>query len=112
MMNILDHKITTKLSLAIELKDEFAPHLKPKGNILVILNNILRNGANRSGYYVFRDITDGYYTVDIKAKYYLDESLNVDIPRPDSQNPVVISPAVSMSTAVSVSPPTSLKPAA
>ncbi|MCP4404701.1 MAG: DUF2012 domain-containing protein, partial [bacterium] len=80
-------------SLAVELEDEFAPHLKPKGELFVTLKGgtyaLTQLQTNRSGYYIFCDVPDGSYTLETKARYYLDESLAVDLAMPDPRDPVV-----------------------
>ena len=85
--------IRTRLSLAVELIDEFAPHLKPRGEFTITLANgkhdkIIHN-PNRSGYYIFRDIANGSYELKIHGKYYLEETLDIQLPLADPLSPVV-----------------------
>ncbi len=90
---ILDFRTKTTLSLAVEFEDEYAPHLKPKGELFVTLRGgiyaLTQHQTNRSGYYLFCDVPDGSYTLETKARYYLDESLPVNVPMPDLRDPAV-----------------------
>lgn len=71
--------ITTNLSLAISLIDDFTKreatgHLKvmiKEGNISPV--------KNLSGYYVFTDLADGIYTVKIASEFYFPEERVIDV---------------------------------
>ncbi len=78
--------ITTTLSLAISLIDDFTKkeatgHLKviiKEGNIVPI--------KNLSGYYIFTDLVDGTYTVSITSELYFPEERGIDISKIKTSN--------------------------
>lgn len=78
--------ITTNLSLAISLIDDFTKreaigHLKvmiKEGNINPI--------KNLSGYYIFTDLADGIYTVKIVSEFYFPEERVIDVSKIKTSN--------------------------
>lgn len=78
--------ITTNLSLAISLIDDFTKreatgHLKAmikEGNINPI--------KNLSGYYIFTDLADGIYTVKIASEFYFPEERVIDVSKIKTSN--------------------------
>jgi hypothetical protein len=78
--------ITTSLSLAVSLIDDFtkreaAGHLKvmiKEGNISPV--------KNLSGYYIFTDLPDGIYTVKIASEFYFPEERVIDVSKIKTSN--------------------------
>ena len=75
-MDVLAEEATTKLSIAVQLKDEYLG--RPVGNPEVSLKgHDVRPAKNLGGYYVFFDLPEGGYTVQVKGgEYYFDEEVN------------------------------------
>jgi hypothetical protein len=71
-MNILERH-TTELSFAVSLLDDYSKG-KPIGRVDVSLKDrIGKPIRNLSSYYLFLDLSDGTYTVQVKSDYYFDE---------------------------------------
>jgi hypothetical protein len=82
-------KITTTLSLAVSLTDDYTEK-EPIGNIMVtIKEGDIKAFKNLSGYYLFNDFAPGNYNLLIESEYYFLQETPVNIPQPDPKNPVV-----------------------
>lgn len=82
-------KITTTLSLAVRLTDDYTQK-EPVGNIKVMIKEgEITPVKNLSGYYLFNDMTAGNYSVVIESDFYFPEETAVNIPHPVPKNPVV-----------------------
>lgn len=81
---------TTKLAFAILLVDDFS-NREPIGRVEVSLNG--RNEKpvkNLSSYYIFLDLPDDTYTVQVRSDYYFDEdSEPITLAELDPKNPVI-----------------------
>lgn len=86
----LDQIIISKLSIAVCLVDDFRPDGEVLGKVRVIIPE-LKLGAikNPSGYYIFINIPDGSYTLQIKPEYYIDKEIP-DVRLPSSDNPTEV----------------------
>ena len=83
-------EIITTLSLAVSIHDDFASKIRPIGQIKVSLKELERQALqNLSGYYLFTDVEDGTYTIQVTSDYYFDEEEEVILANLDSKNPVV-----------------------
>jgi hypothetical protein len=72
----------TKLSFAISLLDDYSKG-KPIGRVDVSLKDRKEKPVkNLSSYYLFLDLSDGTYTVQVKSDYYFDEEGDISLPRP------------------------------
>jgi len=81
--------LTTRLSLAVWLTDEYT-QMKPAGNIKVLIEEGDINAVkNLSGYYLFNDLADGNYNIIIESDLYFSEEMTVAVPCPDPKNPVI-----------------------
>lgn len=87
----LGDQISTKLSLAIKLMDDFTKE-EPMGNIRVSIQEgeskiddkkIIKN---LSGYYLLSDLATGKYTVSIESDFYFPEKREVDTSKIKSQD--------------------------
>lgn len=88
-ITFLDRKITTRLSLAVVLIDEYTGK-QPIGYVRVsIKDQNLKAIKNRSGYCLFLNLPHGEYTVWIDSEYYFDEETTVKLSDLDPLNPVV-----------------------
>ena len=82
-------KLTTILSLAVRLIDDFTER-ETIGSIKVtIKEGDIKAFKNLSGYYLFSDMNTGNYNVAVGSDFYLPEETAVNIPQPDPKNPVV-----------------------
>ncbi len=83
MEKILDQSITTKLSLAISLIDDFTQREEIIGDLVVSIPELkLKAKKSPSGYYPFLDCPNGVYTLLIESYYYLNEEIaNFTLPR-------------------------------
>lgn len=87
--------ITTTLSLAVLLLDEFTMK-KPEGKIEVLIVEGRRErkpARNLSGYFCFNNLLPNSYTVVVRpdpvtSDWFLGEERVIAIPRPDHLNPV------------------------
>jgi hypothetical protein len=71
-------KIFTDLSIALWLIDDYTGE-EPVGPIKVIIKKSKIKGfKNLSGYYIFTDLADGNYTVDIESDFYFNEESIID----------------------------------
>ncbi len=71
--------ISPNLSIALYLRDGYSKG-RPKGNIEVNLKTSGKSAfLNPSGYYLFFDLCDGNYTIQIKSEHYIDEELDYEI---------------------------------
>lgn len=76
MRLVLDQRITTKLSLAVSLRDDFTRREEVIGMVDVsIPTQKLEAKKNPSGYFNFLDVQDGTYTLRIKSEYYVEEEI-------------------------------------
>jgi hypothetical protein len=80
----------TKLSFAISLLDDYSKG-KPIGRVDVSLKaRIEKPVKNLSSYYLFLNLSDGTYTVQVKSDYYFDEDSDPIMPSQlDPKNPIV-----------------------
>jgi hypothetical protein len=84
---IIDSR-TVKLSLAVSLIDDFTKKT-PLGSVKVSLKDRKHEAIkNLSGYYVFLDLPDETYTVQVKSDFYFDENVDATLSSLDSRNPV------------------------
>lgn len=80
-MNFLERH-TTKLSFAVSLQDDYSKG-KPRGRVEVSLKDRKEKAIrNLSSYYLFLDLPDGTYTVQVRSDYYFDEESDINLPRP------------------------------
>jgi len=88
----LDEVISTNLSLAIWVTDDYTGK-EPIGDIkMKITDAHIKTIKNPSGYYCFNDLAPGSYTISIDSDYYFQEEVEIDVPPvSDSKrkNPVV-----------------------
>ncbi len=78
-----DRKITTKLSMAVFLVDDYTGK-PPIGSLEVFLvNQEVKSFKNPSGYYLFLDLPGGQYQIRVEAEHYFAVNTTVDIPGPD-----------------------------
>lgn len=82
-MHVIDQIITTKLSLAISLKDDFTQKENFIGNVKVTIPGLnLSAEENPGGYHNFLDIAAGTYTIRIGSDFYIDKEIkNINLPR-------------------------------
>ena len=72
----------TKLSFAVFLLDDYSKG-KPIGRVDVSLKDRKQKPIkNLSSYYLFLDLPDGTYTVQVNSDYYFDEESDINLPRP------------------------------
>lgn len=70
---------STKLSLAVSLLDDYYKG-KPIGRVDVSLKSRKEKPIkNLSSYYLFLDLPDDTYTVQVRSDYYFDEDLDIDL---------------------------------
>jgi hypothetical protein len=70
---------STKLSLAVSLLDDYSK-AKPIGRVEVSLKGRKEKPVkNLSSYYLFLDLPDDAYTVQVGSDYYFDEELDIDL---------------------------------
>jgi hypothetical protein len=82
---VLDQEIVTRVSLAVILDDDFASDKQPIGKIEVSLKEHERQAIkNLSGYYIFTDVENGDYTVQVSSDYYFDEEREVTVSDSDT----------------------------
>lgn len=78
--------ITTTLSLAISLLDDFTKK-EATGHLKVIINERnIEPIKNLSGYYIFTGLADGIYTVKIASELYFPEERVIDISKIKTSN--------------------------
>ena len=79
---------STKLAFAVLLVDDFS-NREPIGGIDVSLKDRKEKPVkNISSYYLFLDLPDDSYTVQVRSDYYFDEELDTTAEL-DAKNPVV-----------------------
>jgi hypothetical protein len=91
-----DQKITTRLSLAVSLVDDYTGK-QPIGGVKVFLKEKeedlkekeIKSVKNRSGYYLFLDLPEEEYRVQVEAEHYFEEDIPVKLSDLDPLNPVV-----------------------
>jgi hypothetical protein len=82
--------ISTTLSLAVWLNDDYEKAQRPFGNIKVnIKEGDIKAVKNLSGYYLFSDLTHGNYTIVTESDFYFSEETPVNTSLLDPKNPVV-----------------------
>lgn len=70
--------IITNLSIAVWLTDEYARE-EPIGHVKVrVKEGDIEAVKNLSRYYIFKDLADGNYTIDIRSDLYFREEIKVD----------------------------------
>lgn len=78
--------ITTNLSLAISLIDDFTKR-EAKGHLKVMIKEgNISPIKNLSGYYIFTDLADGIYTVKIASEFYFPEERVIDFSKIKTSN--------------------------
>ncbi len=79
----LDQRITTRLSLAVSLIDDFTQNERIIGKVKVAIPGLnLAASENPDGYYNFLDVVNGIYTIKTEADFYIDNEIkNFTIPR-------------------------------
>ena len=82
---------TKKLSLAINLLDDYTSRGVVNNLDVLIKDHNVKSIRNPSGYYLFFDLPDDNYTVQVKGgEYYFDEEKEAVRPDElDEQNPVI-----------------------
>ncbi len=84
-----DKKITTTLSMAVWLKDDYTEK-PPIGSVEVFLvGQEVKSVKNPGGYYLFLDLPGDQYQVRVEAEHYFAVNTTVNLPDLDSLNPVV-----------------------
>jgi hypothetical protein len=87
---VIAEERSTRLSLAVELVDDFAPATPPQQPITVSLRgHAWRPHPTAGGYIVFRDLPPGDYTVEVRSAQYLPEDREVHLPHADPLRPVL-----------------------
>lgn len=81
---------SVRVSLAVQVADDFAPRRRPLGEIAVTLRGqprvpILTPG----GYRVFLELPAGAAVVDVRGRFYLEESQAVTVPLANARNPLL-----------------------
>jgi hypothetical protein len=80
---------STKLSFAVFLLDDYSRG-KPVGGVDVSLKGRKEEAVkNLSSYYLFLDLPEETYTVQVRSEYYFDEETSVSPHTLDRKNPVV-----------------------
>jgi hypothetical protein len=80
----------TRLSLAVQLTDEFAPTARPVGAVSVTLRDRpCKALLNPSGHRLFLDLPAGDVVVEVRSTHYLDEERAVSLPLADPRSPVL-----------------------
>jgi hypothetical protein len=80
----------TKLSFAVSLVDEYTNE-KPIGGMEVSLKETSKRAVKNPGsYYLFLDLPDDSYTVQVRSEYYFDEDLDINTAGRDPKNPVML----------------------
>jgi len=85
----LDQKITTRVSFAVALTDEYTDGPPIDSNRVFIKEQEIRAIKNRSGYYVFLNLSEGEYKVQVESEYYFREEAIVKPSNLEPLNPVV-----------------------
>jgi hypothetical protein len=82
MEKSLDRRITTRLSLAVSLIDDYTKKEEILGKAKVSMPSLrLEAVKNLSGYYIFCDLPDDTYSIQIESDYYMDlEVADIVIP--------------------------------
>ncbi len=88
-MVFLDQKIATKMSFAVALTDEYTGRRPIDSARVSIKGHDTGAIRNRSGYYVFLNLSDREYRVQVESEYYFREEIIVKPPDLEPQNPVV-----------------------
>ncbi|UCH97322.1 MAG: hypothetical protein JSV88_10840 [Candidatus Aminicenantes bacterium] len=84
-----DQKITTKLSMAVSLQDDYTEK-PPIGSVEVFLiGQEVKSVKNPSGYYLFLDLPGSEYQVRVETEYYFKKRTTVKLTELDPLNPVV-----------------------
>jgi hypothetical protein len=85
----LDQKITTRVSFAVALTDEYTDGPPIDSTRVFIKEQEIRAIKNRSGYYVFLNLSEGEYKVQVESEYYFREEAIVKPSNLEPLNPVV-----------------------
>jgi hypothetical protein len=86
-MNAIFEKRSTKLSLAIFLIDDYTKE-QPVGPINIFLRDREYKAAkNPSGYYLFLDLPEQAYTIQVQSDFYFAESMYVQLSSLTQNNP-------------------------
>lgn len=76
-----DQRITTKLSLAVLLMDDFTKMEKIMGDVKVSIPSLgVEAISNPSGYYNFLDVPLGAHNIQVGSELYLGENVDVEMP--------------------------------
>ncbi|MCP4216788.1 MAG: hypothetical protein GY765_19210, partial [bacterium] len=75
-----DREIITKAAVAVSLLDEYTER-KPMGNVNVSIETLKTASVkNPGGYYLFLDLADGEYRVEVEAGFYFPADQLVLVP--------------------------------
>jgi hypothetical protein len=78
--------ITTSLSLAVSLIDDFTKR-EDKGHLKVMIKEgNISPIKNLSGYYIFTGLADGIYTLKIESEFYFPEERVIDVSKIKTSN--------------------------
>ena len=81
MERVFDQRISTRLSVAVSLVDDFTQKERVIGGVKVAIPALeLVAIRNPSGYHNFLDLADGTHTVRIESECYLDEETDMVLP--------------------------------
>jgi hypothetical protein len=79
-----------RVSLAVQVTDAFAPRERSVGEIAVtVRGQPWAPVLSPSGYRVFLDLPAGPAAVDVRGRFYLDESQAVSLPLANPRNPLL-----------------------
>ena len=78
MDSILMEQLSTRLSLAVSLVDDYTGR-QPSGNVEIALDS-KRALVNPSGYHLFLDVADGEYTLNVQDEYYFGQEHEITLP--------------------------------
>jgi hypothetical protein len=86
---VLDTVCVTQVSLAVVLVDS-STNAPAIGRVRVLLQELAQEGrVIPSGYFLFVNIRDGLYTVQVESEHYLDEEVVLSVPASPPEYPVV-----------------------
>jgi hypothetical protein len=85
----LDRRITTKVSFAVALTDEYTDRPPIGSTRVFIKEQEIRAVKNHSGYFVFLNLSMGEYKVRVESEYYFGEEVIVKTSNLEPLNPIV-----------------------
>jgi hypothetical protein len=81
---------TIRVSLAVQVADDFAPRRRPLGEIAVTLRGQQKVPVvTPGGFRVFLGLPAGAAVVDVRGRFYLEESRTVTVPLGNARNPLL-----------------------